>query len=79
MRWDVRALVVAQLALVALVDDLVLFLDSQFRDIAVSSIDEVEERWKCRAKMQAKPAPVAQIEHSGQFRPQVLLIKVLRV
>ena len=62
MRRDVRALHVAELALVALVDDLVPFAVGQGRDVAVLGVDETEQRREGWAQVEAEPAAVAQVE-----------------
>ena len=69
VRRHVGALHVAELALVALVDHLVLLGGGQRRRVPVVGVDEVEQRRERRAQVEAQPAAVAQVEDRGRSRP----------
>ena len=76
----VRAVDVAELALEALVDDLVLLGRRQPAGVlVVVPIDHLEQRRERRAELEAQPAAVAQVEDAGQLAADVGLVEVLRV
>src|SRR3954465_2976581 len=80
MRRDVGALDVADLALEALVDDLVLLaLGELGRVLVLVPVDEVEQRREAGAQVPAQPAPVTQVVDPGELVTQVGLVEVLRV
>jgi hypothetical protein len=78
--WYVGAVDVAQLALEALVDHLILLRWCQPAGILVGvTVDELEQRRKRCTELEAQPAPVAQVVDTCQFPPDIGLVEVLRV
>ena len=77
---DVRAVDVAELAVEALVDDLVLLAGGEpGRVLVVVRVDEREQRRERRAELEAEPAAVAEVVDPGQLAAEVGLVEVLRV
>jgi hypothetical protein len=77
MRRGIGTAVVAKLALVAEINDPLLFIPGEARGLVLVPIDGVEEGRERWAKVEAQPAAVADIEDAVDFAPQVLLIPVL--
>ncbi len=76
----VRAVDVAQLALEALVDDLVLLGGCQSAGVLiVVTVDHLEKRRERGAELEAQPAALAQVVDPGQFVADVGFVEVLRV
>ena len=76
---DVRALHVAELALVALVDHLVLLRLRHRRRVAAVLVDEVEQRREQRAQVPAESAAVAEVVDAGELLAQIGFVAVCRV
>ena len=77
---DVRAVHVAELALEALVDDLVLLGRRHLgRVLVVVLVDEVEQRGERRAELEAQPAAVAQVVDPVHLLAEVGLVEVAGV
>ena len=71
---------VAELALEAFVDDLVLLGDRELaRILIVVLVDKLEEGWKRRAVLEAQATPVAQVVNTRQFLAYVGLVEILRM
>ena len=79
VRWHVGALHVAELALVALVDDLIPFRIGQRRGVPVVGVDEPEHRGERRAQVEAQPAPVAQVEDAVDLVSERGRVEVLGI
>ena len=79
VRGHVGALHVAELALVALVDDLVALGVGQLRDVAVVLVDEAEQRRERGAQVEAEPAPVAQVEDPVELLAERGRVEVLGI
>jgi hypothetical protein len=79
MGRDVGALDVADLALEALVDDLVLLGLRELGRIAVVAVDELEQRRERRAQVEAEATAVTEVVDPGQLVAQVTLVELLRV
>src|SRR3546814_5277710 len=77
---DVRAVHGAELAVEALVDDLVLLRGGELgRVLVVVVVDRREHRWERRAELEAQPAAVAQVVDPDHLLAQVRLVEVPRV
>ena len=77
---DVGAVDVAELALEALVDDLVLLDGREPAGVLVLVLVDVrEERGEGGAELEAETAPVAQVVDAGELLADVCLVQVLRV
>jgi hypothetical protein len=77
---NVGAVDVAELALEAFVDDLVLFGDRQLsRVLVVVLVDELEERRERRAVLETQTTTVAEVVDTRQLFPNVGLVEVLRM
>ena len=77
---DVRAVHVAELAVEAFVDDLVLLGRAHATGVlVVVPVDVVEERRERRAELEAQATAVAQVVDPGQLLAHVDLVEVLRV
>ena len=59
MRRRIGTVVVAELTVIALVDDLMVVGRRQFRDVSVIPVDAVEQCIKRRTEVEAAPAAVA--------------------
>src|SRR5438309_8710783 len=68
VRRGVRAMVVAELAVVALIGDLLKVARRQLAQVAVAGVNSLEERVKRRTEIKTPPTPVADIKN-----PQGLL------
>ena len=77
---DVGAVDVAELALEALVDDLVLLGAGEPAGVlVVVAVDQLEQRRERGAELEAQPAAVAQVVHAGELLPEVGVVEVLGV
>ena len=77
---DVGTIDVAQLALEAFVDDLVLLGDGELAGVLiVVLIDEFEESRERRAVLEAQTAAVAQVVHTRELGPNIGLVEVVRM
>ena len=77
---DVGALDVAELALEALVDDLILLRPGEPAGVlVVVAVDEFEQRRERAAELRAQTAPVADVEDPCQLLADVRVVEVLGV
>ena len=82
VRRHVGTLHVAELALVALIDDFVALGVTQRADVTVVLVDVPEHRREGRAQVEAQSAPVAEVEDAVEFlaeRSGVEVGRILRV
>ena len=77
---DVRTVHVAEFALKAFVDDLVLLSGCESAGVLIIMlIDHLEQRRKRRAELETQPTPMAQVVHPGEFAANVCFVEIVRV